>query len=698
MPAENAKNANRTLANNNRTLENNNRTAENSKRYLETVTVTAKRSETPLADLTTSVTPLDTETLERLSADHMHQLFQNSPGTWVSRGSGQEHLTAIRSPVFTGPGACGAFQMSQDGIPLRAAGFCNANQLFDSHYEAAAGIEIQRGPNSALYGSNALFGSIDLQLPQPETSDARVQWDTSALTSDTRARFNRLHLALPVQLNGSLLTLATMTDNRDERDSAGYNQQKLSLRHQTTRGEANVLSGFSIAHLDQQTAGYIPGKDAYQDDDLRLQNLNPEAYRNALSATLFSRWQWQRQQHHWSATPYVRVNEMEFLMHFVPWQPVETNGHHSAGLQLQHQHRLNNTVNIRSGIDGELTHAYLQEIQEHPAPFAAERFPVGRHYDYRVNAQSLALYSGLDWTPTAAWLWQVSVRGDYQAYDYHTRVTAGSACEPQVENCRFYRPQDRRDHFQHVSASAGVRYRLRDNHQLYAALAQGFRAPQAAELYRLQQGQQTADLEAVELNSADAGVRGSLPRGHYQLGVFWMAMDNGIFQNTERANISGAQTRHRGVEYEWFQTLTDSWSLRLSGTWAEHTYHNNPDLLESSATDPRTIAGNLIDTAPRNVHSGVLSWQWRPQVRFHLEVEKLGPYFLDPQNRFRYPGHQLANLRLQWSLTDALSLQLNILNLEDKRYADRADVAFGEYRYFPGQSRKLLVSIQLDNF
>ena len=30
-------------------------------------------------------------------------------GVWLSRGSGQEHLTAIRSPVLAGAGSCGDF-------------------------------------------------------------------------------------------------------------------------------------------------------------------------------------------------------------------------------------------------------------------------------------------------------------------------------------------------------------------------------------------------------------------------------------------------------------------------------------------------------------------------------------------------------------------------------------------------------------
>ena len=86
--------------------------------------------------------------------------MQRVPGTWISRGNGQESLTALRSPVLTGAGSCGAFYMAADNISLRAPGFCNVNQLFDANTEQAGRIEVLRGPATALYGSNAMHGVI----------------------------------------------------------------------------------------------------------------------------------------------------------------------------------------------------------------------------------------------------------------------------------------------------------------------------------------------------------------------------------------------------------------------------------------------------------------------------------------------------------------------------------------------------------
>ena len=100
---------------------------------LEEVVVTANRAEQPLAEVTSNIAVLDAAALGLINQTHINEALQRVAGAWISRGNGQEHLTALRSPVLTGAGACGAFLLAHDGIPLRASGFCNVNELFDAH-------------------------------------------------------------------------------------------------------------------------------------------------------------------------------------------------------------------------------------------------------------------------------------------------------------------------------------------------------------------------------------------------------------------------------------------------------------------------------------------------------------------------------------------------------------------------------------
>ncbi len=120
---------------------------------LETMVITASRIEQEIGDFASSISVLSQRDLEMIDATHVNQALVRVPGVWISRGNGQEHLTAIRSPVLTGAGSCGSFEISKNGVPVRGTGFCNANQLFDVNTEQAQRIEVLRGPGTSLHGN-----------------------------------------------------------------------------------------------------------------------------------------------------------------------------------------------------------------------------------------------------------------------------------------------------------------------------------------------------------------------------------------------------------------------------------------------------------------------------------------------------------------------------------------------------------------
>jgi outer membrane receptor protein involved in Fe transport len=69
---------------------------------------------------------------------------------------------------------------------------------------------------------------------------------------------------------------------------------------------------------------------------------------------------------------------------------------------------------------------------------------------------------------------------------------------------------------------------------------------------------------------------------------------------------------------------------------------------------------------------------------------------VDAINQHKYDGHDLLNLRLGWNVTDNWNVMARVNNLTDRAYADRADYAFGNYRYFPGRGRTLFVEARYE--
>lgn len=650
---------------------------------LETVVVFGERDARQLSETTSSTGVVDEEAISSPKVEHLHQLLQSVPGIWLSRGSGQEHLTAIRSPVFTGAGACGAFGMTEDGIALSASGFCNVNQMFDSHYEVAQRIEIYKGPHTSMVGGNAQFGGINIRLPNAHDVDNQLAVNTNS------QGYRRLNSQLSiVGERHAAAALLTVAEDDGFRQQSGFKQQKFSLKH-SWRNDTwrSVDSGMSLMHLEQETAGYIEGENVYKSRILSQQNQNPEAYRDADALRLYSRFRTRSLDSEWVFTPYLRSNEMAFLMHFVPWQPLEENSHNSLGWQLQWNRYLARGSKVFWGQEFEQTWAELRETQMQPYPSNA--FPQGVHYDYRVSAQNGALYGGGFWQATRNLGLDAALRTDYLRYDYNNRGEDGSACADGV-SCRFYRPASRVDEFLEPSAHLGAIYHVRNQLYVFSRIALSYRAPQATELYRAQ-SDDFQEIETEQTYSAEFGLRGQQQRWFFELSVYGMENHDGIMLDTERRYVNGVDTRHLGLEYEVQYGDEGDWLLLASGQVASHTYRNNPNILGRSVD--AELRGLQMDTAPRHEHS--LQAKWWPLDSFYFDAHWYwqGEYFLDPENTYAYEGHNLLDLGARWSITKNVLAQASLLNALDRRYAERADVSFRKYRYFPGLERRLALAL-----
>jgi iron complex outermembrane receptor protein len=225
---------------------------------------------------------------------------------------------------------------------------------------------------------------------------------------------------------------------------------------------------------------------------------------------------------------------------------------------------------------------------------------------------------------------------------------------------------------------------------MYANLSTGFRPPETTELYRLQRQQSAADLDSESLDSVELGWK--YDGGVFSLnGAFYgMKKRNVILRETNGFNVGNGATRHRGFEYEARIDL-EQLSVALNGSIARHQYAFSRSI-EGGET---IVDGNEVDTAPSHLHT--LSFDAglgkSDALRLGTDLVYVGKYFLDAANTATYPGHTVANLRLAWNATQDVRAMLRVDNLFDRRYADRADFAFGNYRYFPARGRALFLSV-----
>lgn len=656
---------------------------------LDEIVVTATRAPAALTDYPGSLTGFARSDIAAVNHQHVHELMTRAAGVWLSRGSGQEHLTAIRSPVLTGAGSCGAFLMLEDGIPLRPAGFCNVNQLFELPTELADRIEILRGPANALYGSNALHGTVNALMPEPSATG-------SAAIESGANDFLRARLRLPFAAGSDSVFALVFADDGGFRADSGYRQAKAHAKTRRRLADGDLELAASATWLDQETAGFIFGEDAYRDPALNRGNVNPEAFRRAVSQRVYAIWSRERSGRRIDVRPYLRHSSMEFLQHFLPGQPLEENGHVSAGF-LSMLSGGSDDVDWSLGFDLDLADAFLEQTQSGPttgSPFLVETRPPGKHYDFDVRSAVVALYGQTDVALSARWSLSAGIRGEYTHYTYRNRMLTGntrddgSVCG--FGGCLYSRPADRSDTFVNVAPNLALRFALSDASMAYLRLGRGFRAPQMTELYRLQSGQSVADLDSERLDSIEIGIRRVGERVAFDLAAFAMRKRDSVFRDSEGFNVSGARTRHDGIEAALDWSPHPMLRLDLDLTYARHRY----DFDTVASRGETFVSGRDVDTAPRWLGSAELEFTPSENWAFAAQLTGMGRYYLDAENQFSYPGHTIANLRARLSPAERVDVVLRLNNLTDRRYADRADFAFGDYRYFPGRGRELFVELR----
>ncbi len=286
------------------------------------------------------------------------------------------------------------------------------------------------------------------------------------------------------------------------------------------------------------------------------------------------------------------------------------------------------------------------------------------------------------------------IRLEYVHYDYRNRMLAGNTRDDGTPcgfgGCLYSRPESRSDHFRNWAPKLGFAYRLTGATRLYGNLARGFRAPQVTELYRLQSGQQVADLDSERIDSAELGLRLQRGSAKVDIAAYAMRKRDSVLRDASGFNVSGGRSRHDGIELALDWQLRDWLALTLNTSYARHIY----DFDRVAARGETFESGRDVDTAPRWLGGAELAIKPVDGIDVAVAWTSIGDYYLDAENRHRYPGHDLVHLRARVALSPRVSLTTRLNNLLDAEYADRADFAFGTYRYFPGRGRELFVELR----
>lgn len=653
-----------------------------------TVVVSATRETQRLSETTSSVGVISSRDLQDVKPTHPSEIMSQVPGVWINVTGGEGHQTAIRQPKSTNP----VYLFLEDGVPTRSTGFFNHNALYEVNLPQADRVEVLKGPASALYGSDAIGGVINVETRSPSSAPAFEAYVEGggfgyarmlASASDT---WGKTGLRADVNL--------TRTDGW--RASTGYDRQSATLRWDSYFDSGLVLrSVVTGSRISQQTAGSsaLP-RDLYKNDP-KL-NLTPISMRNVEAFRASTAIEYTGEQALVSITPFVRWNTMEIMPNWaLTYDPtIYDTGHSSVGLLARVRRDLPTLrTRVIAGVD----------IDHSPGGRTEHRLAVTRGsdlvfnsyelgeliYDYDVTFQGISPYVQTEVSPTDALHLTAGLRYDHMGYSYRSHL------EPLQEG-RWRRPEDADRSYDRLSPKLGVSYEFAPEFNLFANYTQGFRAPSEGQLFRQGTAANTLDLSPVNAISYETGVRGQiLGRIGYSLALYRMGVENDILSYTPPEGTpetqNAGETLHRGVEAGL--TLAFSPSLRgdISYSYAKHTYEKWSPRQEIS------FAGNEMESAPNTILNARLAYtpSFLPEGRFALEWNRIGSYWMDPENTHKYAGHNLFNVQAAVPLPHDLEVIGRIVNLADTSFAESASYTLSRGEELaPGMPRTVYLGLQ----
>ncbi|MEM9739849.1 MAG: TonB-dependent receptor [Pseudomonadota bacterium] len=647
------------------------------------------RAGKPIDEVPASVSLVTDEELEALSVIKTGDILATVPGVFVSGLNGPREIVQIRQPL--------AFDnrvlLLEDGVPLQSSVYFDQSALgYSQLFSSPGGVEVLRGPGTAIYGSDALSGVVNVLTVEPAAGPrfgARVRGGEFGLF-DVQGQVG----GAVSERQSVRATLAVSGESGDRDETAFYRAQGV-LRHAFESDQLNIDTGLYITEYETESATAVrPLADL--SDLLGQSGLNPavdvdEAVEDGALYRLQSRIEYQSSEDLTvRVTPYWRRQESSSTAVFQPATTpredatVETLGVLSAATWVTP------AGTWTAGFDLEFTELDLFVFQSRPdAVVFGDLFLQGTQFDYKVDYRALSPYVQYE-RAFGDVLLQLGLRHDALRYEFDNALAevAGDA--------RLQVP-DRTDEFDNTSPHAALIWNATDTHSVFARYARGFRVPRASELYELEAGQTEFELEPETLDSFELGWRAQTETLSFELVGYWQESQDGVITDVQTAagniSVNAGERRFAGIEASLDAALPLGIGVNAVFAYQDFVF----DQRSADGDDP--FDGNTISETPETLGNLVVNWipPSFQDVTLTGRLRHIGSWPLNDANTAFTDDEQIFTAQGEWRLNQHLTAEIKLENVTDEVYAVFADapVFAPDGRARPGAPRTLSAGVRV---
>lgn len=541
---------------------------------LEPLIVSADRSVVSIEESPRTITVIDSQQIrEYLNAGGIQRLLVEVPGIEYARSGGLGGQLVIRGQNSNS----GRTVLAIDGDRHRGRSTLEFNLLDPNAIER---IEIIRGPASALYGSDAMSGVVNIITRRAHVEDGQdfslapklraAEWSSNGNMYGVRGELVGGGNGFDALIGLNQRTANDYDSPLGKVDNSDYDSRGLdfNLGYRTSTTARWELSG-RYQHVTTGRAGGLgaaPGPDLLEVREdplveryLRLSyaNLVFDDWLDTLDASLYVRQ---------IKTDSYQVNRKnatrDVATHQKNHSPTVFGGHLTATRQIE-DHQLSFGGDFfNEAADGRKS---LQQRYNKDGTLQAEG--TWNTLERDTEQTSFGLFVSDDWYLNERWSLAGALRGDMVQVKVGSGITGENSAVT-----RAYQGNTNNRHSA-LSGSLGAVYRLTPDWHLVGNLSRGFRAPSGQQMARTSVSATLTTLPAPDLEpetnlTAEFGVRWygeqsqaslSAYQSRYDDLIDLVSVSSGVMQ---QQNISKAIIE--GIELEGKARLLGPWSMRYA--------------------------------------------------------------------------------------------------------------------------------------
>ena len=642
--------------------------------HLSTVLVTASRFKQYRTDIPAGVGVVDSQQIQNTKATSIDQLVNQVPGVYMTDLGNEQHEMSIRQPITTKS----LFLYPEDGLPIRTSGLYNHNSLLEMNLAATSRIEILKGPASAQYGPEAIGGAVNLITANPPD---RLSGKLSIQADNNGYKKTTFQAGDKTGKWGWIVSGYYANRHNGPIDYSDFHKSAITFNSIYTLN--STLSWHNKATYVDYYADMSGSLDsaAFAHKDFNSHYLFTYRKVKAFRATSVLNKQWQTgntklsfmyRNNQTGQNPAYRIKDDGNNALKASGQ-INLNAFHSYVGLLQHYQHFNwKNSSLIVGINADISPShykanYIDIRKNSKGDYVNFQDPDSLLTKYQTNINNYAVF--MQWQMMLLPGLKLTLAGRYDRFEYNFKNNLNSNAVSGAPSSRV--------HFDHWTPKVGFNYNLK-NAGFYASYSEGYVPPQVTELFN---NVKVPFLKPQEFLNYELGGWLKTPDNRLQIdwSLYQMEGKGEIIsvRNSDGSseNKNAGKTNHRGLELGLHYKPDQQWDFHLGGSLASHTFKNevqNGHILDGHKMQ---VAPDWTSNNSVYYHPGFLKG-----LRFGLEYQYVGSYYMDDANTTRYKGFGVVNVRsgFQWHQFEVWANALNILDLY---YADLATKSAYGYSY-----------------